>query len=72
MESDELMKLLREYRAKAFNPHSGKSFAYVYTLENEKFKSVEKAYDMFSGDNDLEGTNDITHKKWFVTIHSLK
>lgn len=56
LSSTELMELLKTYRAKAFNPHSGKGFAYVYTMENEKFECIEKAYDMFSGDDEIEGT----------------
>ena len=59
MSPEELTVLLKKYKAKEFDPHSGKGFAYVYTQDNEKFKVVEEVYEMFSGGDDDAGTNGV-------------
>lgn len=38
------------------DPHTGKIFAYVYTTEDEKFNTVQKAYDAFQFDQDSAST----------------
>ena len=50
------MPLLEKYKAKSFDPDTGKGFAYVYSLQNNKFnKTIEKVYDMFSAEGHEEG-----------------
>ena len=50
----QLLQELRQRKERETDPHSGKIFAYVYTSEDEKFKSVQTAFDMFEFGVDAE------------------
>ena len=46
---DVLLKELEECKKAETDPHSGKIFAYVYTTDNDSFRVVEEAMEMFRG-----------------------
>ena len=43
----ELLQELKQRKKLEKDPHSGKMFAYVYTSEDDKFCSVQAAFDLF-------------------------
>lgn len=51
MTNEELLDILKQRKINDFDSDSGKGFAYVYTLNNSQFKTVQKAFDHFQ----LEG-----------------
>lgn len=69
--SDELMTLLKEYKAQSFDPDTGKGFAYVYTQQNDKFKCIETVYDMFNDDNDDQGNKVQCCQCWLFEQHVI-
>ena len=42
-----LLEELRVRKKVEVDPHTGKIFAYVYTSEDERFRTIQKAFDMF-------------------------
>ena len=48
--SDQLITELKRRKSLEFDPHTGKGFAYVYTLNDVRFKTIQQAFDMFSTD----------------------
>lgn len=54
--SDQLITELKRRKSVEFDPHTGKGFAYVYTLNDDRFKTIQKAFDMFSTDESVEDT----------------
>ena len=51
------MDNLKSRRHDEFDPDTGKGFAYVYTLNNAQFQSVQKAFDMFEFSEDKQHGN---------------
>ena len=51
---EQLLQELRERKRAETDPHSGKIFAYVYTTEDERFQTVQRAFDMFEFGMDEE------------------
>ena len=47
---EELLQELEKRKKIEIDPHTGKIFAYVYTSEDKRFETVEKAYDLFEFD----------------------
>ncbi|XP_019855201.1 PREDICTED: sphingosine-1-phosphate lyase-like [Amphimedon queenslandica] len=45
--NEKLLEELQRRKAADFNPDSGKGFAYVYTVHNQQFQTVQKAFDLF-------------------------
>ena len=48
LSEQELLSILRKKKSEEFNPHTGKGFAYVYTLEDSRFKAIKEAYNMYT------------------------
>lgn len=42
-----MLQELKKRKQVESDPHTGKMFAYVYTSEDEKFHSVQAAFDLF-------------------------
>ena len=48
VDPDELLQEMQVLKKKETNTGEGKVFAYVYTMENEHFENLRKAFDMFT------------------------
>ncbi len=53
---DELLDELKKRKDVQVDPHTGKIFAYVYTTEDERFHTIQKAFDMFEFDGNETNT----------------
>ena len=51
---DHLIKELEKRKKVEIDPHTGKIFAYVYTSEDARFETVQKAFDIFQWDTNSE------------------
>ena len=51
-----LIKELKRRKNLEVDPHTGKIFAYVYTREDDKFDTVQKAYDVFQFEEEETGS----------------
>ncbi len=53
---DELLAEVKRRKEVQVDPHTGKVFAYVYTTDDDKFKTIQKAFDLLEfDDGGLEG-----------------
>lgn len=57
LSNEKLLDNLKRRRHDEFDPDSGKGFAYVYTLNNAQFQSVQKAFDLFEFNEDSQQSN---------------
>ena len=49
-----LLEELKQRKKVEVDPHTGKIFAYVYTTEDDRFQSLQKAFDMFEFNEDAD------------------